>query len=73
MTPKDFAKLCQKTEELHELSWDQVKNKYKADYTDCAERACEELGYDRAWAKIVSVLIFPGYSDVWDWCDEVLK
>lgn len=75
LSPKDFAVICCKTHEIREASFDDKLNggygKYLKDYNQAAQEACESLGYNLQWARIISVLLFPGYCDVWDWCTEV--
>jgi hypothetical protein len=72
LSPKDFASLLRKTNEIREASWIETDyEKYTTSWDQAAEVACWELGIDPRWAKIASVTCLPGYCDVWDWCDEV--
>lgn len=73
MTPEEFARVCKLTSDLREGSYNRPKDKYMLSYDNAAEIACARLKADPRWARIISVLIFPGYCDVWDWCDEVLE
>lgn len=68
---KDFAKLARKTFEVREASWS--GNRYGKDWDDAAKEAALSLGYSEAWGEIVSILCFPGYVDVWEWCEKVEK
>ena len=73
LSPKEFAALLVKASEIHEASWrDGVPNRfgsYAKDWRQC----CQEAGASEAWAEIMAVLLFPGYSDVWDWAEGQLK
>lgn len=69
LSPQAFAKLCKITQDIREASWDEVegRGKYTKSYDDAAYQAVAVVGVAPAWAKIISVLLFPGYADVWDW------
>lgn len=75
LSPEAFASLLRKTNELREASWKELemnlRDWYELDWNKAAELACRELGIDPRWARIASITCFPGYCDVWDWCDEV--
>lgn len=67
MTPKEFAKMCRDTLELHEASYD-GEWKYAKSTSQAAEEACP-----KPWAPIIACLLTSCYADVWEWCDEVEK
>lgn len=61
---KQFAEILDKADELHEASWDGDR------YTKKWQQCCQEAGANESWSKIMAVLLFPGYCDVWDWTEE---
>lgn len=63
LTPKQFAEFCQATFQLRENSYD--GDRYQLSLDEAAEQSCP-----KEWARIISILLFSGYADVWDWCDE---
>lgn len=63
ITPRQFAEWCKATELKHEESWN--GSQYTENYHDSAKKA----GVPEPWAKIINVLMFPGYADVWDWVE----
>lgn len=68
MSPKQFAKMLQDTSDCREASYDKASGQYGKSWDDAAIECCPE-----PWARIVAILIFPGYADVWDWCEAVNK
>lgn len=70
MTPKEFAKLLRLSLEIHEKSWD-GNRRYRKTWEQACEEASIELVISNEWAKIASILLFPGYADVWDWCERI--
>lgn len=73
LSPKDFAEICQEAHRIREYSWLPNRGRYDKDWNEATQEACTSLGYNPQWARIIAILIFPGYSDVWDWCEEVSK
>lgn len=66
MTPKEFAKMCRDAQACHEQSYDYEYHKYETSYAEAAKATCP-----KEWATIIACLLTQGYSDVWDWCEEV--
>lgn len=68
MTPQEFAQMLRRVADAHEASWQTDLQQYSKTLRDCCEEHCPQ-----PWPEIVHTLLFPGYADVWDWCDTVLK
>lgn len=68
MTPIEFAKMLRATSECREKSWvsEGDLGHYEKSWAMAAVECCPH-----PWPGIVSVLLVPGYCDVWDWCDVV--
>lgn len=64
--PKQFAEWCVATHLIRENSYDGEQGRYTMGWEESAEFA----GVPQPWAKIIAVLCFPGYCDVWEWCEE---
>lgn len=64
LTPTDFAKALRAASDEHENSWD--GNKYTKSYDDAIKPY-----FNLEWQPIASLLLFTGYSDIWEWCDRV--
>ncbi len=63
MTHQEFAHAILKCGDVHEASWNGAR--YAKSWDDVAEEVCPG-----PWARIISILLFTGYADIWDWCDE---
>lgn len=68
MTTEEFAKFLRAAMDAREASWDEATAKYKIDFHD----ALELVGVDLAWREPMFLILFSGYADIWDWCDDIL-
>lgn len=66
MTPKEFAVILRNVQACHEASYDETKHRYRVGYREAARQYAPA-----EWATIVACLLVQGYSDIWEWCDEV--
>jgi hypothetical protein len=72
ITPKDFAGYLNAAFEAREKSWSSVLSAPGGRYTLDWDQALEQVGCPPEWLVPAKILLFTGYADVGDWCDEVL-